>query len=199
MAGARTGLQVKGLEETLRELRKVEPEYVKDFRKRARLNAADAVKSAKEEFKHTQNDWADPQAPLPGMTKGTLDPRRGASFIWNKSKVQRGIKFKLGGPKKAARKHRTYSMFSIIQNDGPGVMYDMAGKKKSNPAKNFEDTLENYDAQHRTPQPGYPQSGPSRYMWPGVWFFMPQLEDRMLKLVRELERKTNRRLIRSSR
>lgn len=189
---------VKGLEETLRELRKIEPEYVKDFRKKARANAADAVKSAKAEFDHTQSAWADSEAPLPGMLKGSMDPRRGAGFVWDKRKVRRGIKFKLGGPKKASRKGRTYRMFAIAQMDGVGAMYDMAGKKKSNPRKNFEDTLENYDATHTRPQEGRPNKGPSRYMWPGVEFFMPQLEDRMIQLVRDLERKTNRRLIRNA-
>jgi hypothetical protein len=32
-------------------------------------------------------------------------------------------------------------------------------------------------------------------MWPGVWFYLPQLEERMVELIRDLERKVNRQLI----
>lgn len=191
-----TKTTVKGLEETLRELRRIEPEYVKDFRKRARLYAADGVKAAKEEFKHTQGGWRTPEAPLTNMTKGAISTDKGRDIRWSRIKAQRGIKFKLGGPKKAARKYRTYRMFSIVQMDAAGVIYDMAGKRKSNPAKNFEDTLEQYDVPHQKAQPGYGNTGPSRYMWPGVWFYLPVLEDRIVGLVRELEQKTNRRLLR---
>lgn len=193
---AYTKVTVKGLEETLRELQKVEPEYVKDFRKKARLYAADGVKAAKLEFDHVQSGWSSDN-PLPNMDQGALAKRGGREVIWDTGRARRGIKFKLGGPKKAARKHRTYRMFSIMQTDPAGALYDMAGKRKSNPAKNFEDTLEqSSDVMHRKPQPGYPNSGPSRYMWPGAWFYLPVLEAKIVDLVRELERKTNRKLIR---
>ena len=191
---------VKGLEETLRELRKIEPEYVKDFRKKARGFAADGVKAAKEEFMHQQAGWSS-NAPLSGWQKPALWRSGGGGsreIVFNKDKARRGIKFKLGGPRKAARTHRTYQMFSIIQADAAGAIYDMAGKKKSNPAKNFEDTLEQYvDTPHRRPEPGRPNTGPSRYMYPGVWFYLPQIEDRIVGLVRDLEARVNRKLIRS--
>jgi len=193
---ASTKVTVKGLEETLRELRKIESEYVKDFRKKARLYAADGVKAAKEEFDHARTGWSG-DAPLSNMPASSLVG--GRDIVWNTARSRRGIKFKLGGPRKSARKHRTYRMFSIVQADPAGAIYDMAGKRKSNPAKNFEDTLEQYsDVPHRQPQPGYADTGPSRYMWPGVWFYIPVLEDKLVQLVRELEHKTNRTLIRKS-
>lgn len=188
-----TNTKVRGLEETLRELRKIEPEYVKAFRKKARENASEAVVSAKKEFDHTKQGWRRTTAPLANMDKGLLVRQRG--MVWNAKKARAGIKFKLGGPAKRTRtKGRPYRMFSIIQKDPAGALYDMAGKKNSNPAKNFEDTLAGFDKPHRREQKGYPMVGPSRYMWPGIEFYLPQLQDRMLTLVRELERKVNRNL-----
>lgn len=196
-----TTVKVQGLEEALRELRKIEPEYVKDFRKRARGYAADAVQSAKKEFDHTKIGWRSPDAPLTNMDKGSLVTARGAGFKWNARKARAGIKFKIGGPtrRKSARA-RSYRMFQIIEADGPGALYDMAGKKRSNPAKNFEETLDEYaDVPHQREQPGYPRTGPSRFMWPGVSFYLPTLEHNLVNLVHDLEMRTGRKLMRRPR
>lgn len=188
-----TKTKVYGLEETLRELRKVEPDYVKEFRKKARLNAADAVKSAKKEFDHAAGGWRRKSSPLANMERGFLIRARG--IVWNAKKARAGIKFKLGGPAKKTRtKGRPYRMFSIIEKDAAGAVYDMAGKKNSNPAKNFEETLALYDKPHTVAQKDYPMRGPSRFMWPGVEFYLPQLEEKMLALVHELEIKVNRKI-----
>ena len=185
--------RVRGLEDALRQLRKVEPEYVKAFRKKARQNADEGVKSAKKEFDHVRKNWADNTAPLPNMNTGYFIKDRG--IVWNVRKARAGIKFKLGGPAKRQRTGKAYRMFSIIEQDAAGAVYDMAGKRKSNPRKNIEDTLEQYDAVHTRPQPDRPDRGPSRFMWPGIWFYLPVLEDRMLAMVRELEQKINRSLL----
>ena len=198
MATLKTSSQYKiiGLEQTLKELRKTDAEYVKAFRKQARKHASEAVKSAKDELTHQRQGWRETNYPLPRMDGSVLDPRRGAGFKFNFRKVRAGIKFKLGGPKKTQRLSKTFRMFSIIQADGPGAMYDMAGRRKANPEKVFEDNLENFvDWPHRKSEPGRDNRGPSRYMYPGVWFYLPQLEDRMLKLVEDLERRVNKRLI----
>ena len=198
MATLKTASQykVQGLEQTLKELRKVDAEYVKAFRKQARKHASETVKSAKDELQHQREGWRETNYPLARMDNSILDKRRGAGFKFNWRKVRAGIKFKLGGPKKTARTKKTFRMFSIIQADGPGAMYDMAGRRNQNPSKVFEDNLENIvDRPHRRSEPGRDNRGPSRYMYPGVWFYLPQLEDRMLGLVEDLERRVNKRLI----
>lgn len=192
-----TNVKIVGLEETLKQLRKVEPTYVKDFRKRARGFANDAVVSARKEFDHTKTAWREPDRPLVGMNRGSLV--RGRNIQWDARRVRRSVKFKLGGPTKKSRVGKSYRMFAIIQADAAGAIYDMAGKRNSNPGKPFEETLAQYDQPHTRPEPGRPNTGPSRYMYPGIWFYLPVLEERMLGLVRELETKTNKQLIKKSR
>lgn len=196
MAKFSTSSQYKviGLEQTLKELRKTDAEYVKAFRKKARQNAADAVKSAKDELQHQRSGWRETNYPLVRMDDSVLDKKRGPGFKFNFRKVRAGIKFKLGGPKKSARSTKQFRMFSIIQADGPGAMYDMAGRRGFDNA--FESNLEDaVDRPHRKSEPGRPNRGPSRFMYPGVWFYLPQLEARMLTLVEDLERRTNKKLI----
>ena len=115
--------------------------------------------------------------------------------------ARRGIKFKLGGPRKSTRKGKAFRMFSLIQADPAGSIYDMAGKKGGayNPEKQFDENLLEKDTPHQRAQPGRPNKGPSRYMWPGAWFYLPQLEDRMTKMVHDLERKINKQLVKRPR
>ena len=193
-----TQTKIVGLEQTLKELRKIEPEYVKDFRKRARGFAADAVVSAKKELDHQSQGWRENDRPLVGMNRGSLV--RGRNVRWDSRRVRRSIKFKLGGPTKKARTGKSYRMFSIMQADAAGAIYDMAGKRNSNPDVRFEETLAEFvDTPHTRPQPGRPNKGPSRYMYPGISFYLPVLEERMLGLVRELEAKTNKKLVKGRR
>lgn len=191
--------KVIGLEQTLRELRKVEPEYVKAFRKEARQNASEAITAIKVEFDHTARGWSNANYPLSGMRRGSL--LAGRDVRWGKQKARRNIKFKLGGPRKSSRKGKVFRMFSLIQSDPAGAIYDMAGKKGGsfNPEKQFEENLLAKDAPHQKAQPGRPSRGPSRYMWPGAWFYLPQLEERMLSMVHDLERKVNRQLVKRPR
>lgn len=196
---AYSSVQVKGLEETLREIRKIEPEYVKAFRKQARSYAADAVQAVKKEYDWTKRGWREKNFPLVNMSQGSLIG--GRQIDWNASRARRGIKFRLGAPRNFKKKKlRSYRMFSITQADAAGAIYDMAGKRKSNPNKPFEETLEEFvDQPHSTRQQGRPDTGPSRYMWPGAYAYLPVLEDKIRGLIRDLERKTNRILLRKPR
>lgn len=195
-----SSVKVKGLESTLRQLRKVDAEYVKAFRKQARKHASEAVRSAKDELQHQREGWRETNYPLARMDNSILDKRRGPGFKFNWRKVRAGIKFKLGGRTKKFRDKSVTRMFSIVQSDGPGAMYDMAGRTNQNPEKVFEDNLENkVDRPHRKSEPGRPSRGPSRYMYPGVWFYLPQLEDRMADMVKDLERRVNLQLTRRPR
>lgn len=195
MTVPKSTVKVVGLEQALKDLRKIDPQFLADLRKRSRLMANEAVVSAREEFDATSAGWSNSKYPLTGMASGTL--LKGRNVVFNRAKVRRNIKFQLGGPKKSARRGKAFSMFSIIQSDAAGAIYDMAGKDGGsfNPEKQFEESLQGKDRPHRTAQPGRPNKGPSRYMWPGVWFYLPQLEDRMVELIRDLERKVNRQLI----
>ena len=204
MSQVRSSYQVKGLENVLRELRKVEPDTVRTLRKNARLIASPAVKSAKEEFRWQASvsstyspdkpggrraNKAELQ-PLAGMSRGRLIKGR-EETRWNPSKIIGGIKFKMGAGSKRRRGYKNYSLFSIIQANAAGAIYDMAGKKRSNPAKTFEESLDGVDKPHHNDG----KTGPSRYMYPGVEGQLPEMQRQMLGLIRDLERRINRRIV----
>lgn len=207
MANVRADTKIRGLEQALKELRKVEPETVKTFRKEARMIAAPTVKKAKDEFRWQASVSNSYQPDRPGgrrRNKPALTPLSGmgnrsplirgrVDTVWNATKAMRGITFKLGGPAKRRRGNRAYRMFSIIQNNPAGAIYDMAGKKGgwTNPTKRFEESLEQVDKAHKTGN----GKGPSRYMYPAVEGDKEALQEKMLVLVRRIEVLTNRKIV----
>lgn len=207
MSNVRADTKIRGLEQALKELRKLEPETVKTFRKEARQIAAPAVKNAKDEFRWqaSVSKVYKPDrpggkrknraslTPLTGMGNGFPLVRGRMDTKWDATKALRGITFKLGGPAKRRRGNRAYRMFSIIQNNPAGAIYDMAGKKGgwTNPTKRFEESLASVDKAHKTGS----GTGPSRYMWPAVEGSLPELQSQMLVLVRRIEEATNRKIV----
>lgn len=207
MSNVRSDTKIRGLEQALKELRKLEPETVKTFRKEARAIAAPAVKNAKDEFRWQASVSSSYQPDRPGgrrrnkpaltplsgmgnkspLIKGRLDTK------WDATRALRGISFKLGGPAKRRRGNRAYRMFSIIQNNPAGAIYDMAGKKGgwTNPSKRFEESLAAVDKTHKTGG----GTGPSRYMWPAVEGSIPSMQTQMLVLIKGIEQATNRRIV----
>lgn len=209
MAQVSSQLKIKGLDNALKELRRLEPDTVRQIRKDARKIAAPAVKGAKEEFKwaaSVSRTYTPDQpggkrrnkpalTPLSGMADGNLIKGRPATK-WNSSKALRGISFKLGGPAKKRRTGKTFRMFSIGEWNAAGAIYDMAGKLNgvTNPEKTFEESLASVDKAHEADG----KKGPSRFMYPGVISYMPHMEAEMRKIVEMIERRTNRRLIRGA-
>ena len=205
MANVSSTQKIVGLENALKELKKLEPDTVRQLRKDARLIAAPAVKAAKEEFKwqasvatHYTPDQPGGKRknkpelnPLPGMSRGLLIKNRPATK-WIPSKVLSGISFKLGGAKKKGR-GKTFRMFTIGEWNAAGAIYDMAGKLGgwTNPEKRFEESLAMVDKNHSKGG----GKGPSRFMYPAVISHMPHMEAEMLKLVKMVEQKTNRRIL----
>lgn len=208
MSQVRGTVEVKGLEETLRVLRKVEPEMVKKFRADARAIAKPAVDSARGEFKwqaqtrtlaQFQPDRPGGKArnkpdmfPLSGMTRGSLVRGR-AETRWNPRKAVSGITFKIGGPTKKRRAGKYYRLFAIAQMNAAGAIFDMAGKHGGsfNPDKVFEESLESVQVPHRSTG----GTGPSRYMWPAVEGQLPNMENEMRSLIFQLEVAINKKLL----
>lgn len=211
MSQVRSQTKVRGLEQAIKELKKIEPDYVKTVKKRAAAIAAPAVKDAKDEFVWQASRSAvyvpdkpggkrankPSLVPLSGMVRGELIKGRGGKTRWNPTAVKRGIKFKMGGPAKRARKYRTYRMFSIVQMDAAGAIFDMAGKRNGsyNPRKVLEESLEATDRSHKTGG----GRGPSRYMWPAVEGSIPDMEKQLLVIVDEISTKVNRNIVVKSR
>ena len=207
MSRVPSAYQIRGLENALKELRKVQPETVKTFRRDARRIAAPAVKKTKEEFRWQASvsstyvpdrpggrraNRAD-LTPLPGMGRGLLLKGRPATK-WVPSKIVGGIGLRVGGGSKRARGYRNYPMFAIVQRNAAGAIYDMAGKHQGayNPDKQFEESLDATQKPHKST----PGTGPSRYMWPGAEASIPAMQGEMLELVRRLEKEINRKIVR---
>lgn len=209
MSQVRGKVQVRGLEETLRTLRKLEPDMVKKFRADARAIAKPGIESARGELEWQAQTRSVSQyspdrpggrranrpvnTPLSGMGRGVLIGGR-ANTAWNYQAARRGIGFRVGGPPKKRRAGKYYRLFSIIQNNPAGAIFDMAGKNKGtyNPKKVFEESLESVQVPHRSTS----GEGPSRYMWPGVEGQIPNMEGEMVQLIAALEARINRKLLR---
>lgn len=115
--------EVKGAKEAIVSLRKIDPEYRKDFNREAKNIAAPLVADAKADY---------PEMPLSGMSK--LWTNNGRELLpWTVSKVRSGVKLKTSTRKNAS------SVLYITQANPAGAMFERAGK--ANPGKTFNKNL----------------------------------------------------------
>ena len=115
--------EVKGAKEAIVSLRKIDPEYRKDFNREAKNIAAPLVADAKNLY---------PEMPLSGMAK--LWTNNGRELLpWTVSKVRSGVKLKTSTRKNAS------SVLDITQANPAGAIFEVAGK--ANPGKTFNKNL----------------------------------------------------------
>ena len=115
--------EVKGAKEAIVSLRKIDPEYRKDFNREAKNIAAPLVADAKALY---------PEMPLSGMAK--LWTNNGRELLpWTVSKVRSGVKLKTSTRKNAS------SVLYITQANPAGAIFEVAGK--ANPGKTFNKNL----------------------------------------------------------
>lgn len=115
--------EVKGAKEAIVALRKIDPEYRKDFNREAKNIAAPLVNDAKSLY---------PDLPLSGMAKMWTNNER-ELFPWTLSKVRSGVKIKTSTRKNAS------SVIYITQSNPAGAIFEVAGK--ANPGKTFNRNL----------------------------------------------------------
>jgi len=194
MANIQSDMKIKGLDETLKRLKKLEPAYVKEMNRQIRTEAAPTIKSIKDYLKFIDSDIT-PFNSSGGdsrITRGELIKGRGGATAWNKQLILRGIRFKLGGPKRKSQMGNTaYSMFSIIQNNPAGAIYDTAGARGG--SSPFIDNLDAEDVPHAVGQ-RKGQKGPSRYMWPGGEEHLPELTATVHGIVQDVILRVNREM-----
>lgn len=115
--------EVKGAKEAIISLRKIDPEYRKDFNREAKNIASPLVADAKSLY---------PEMPLSGMAK--LWTSNGRELLpWTVSKVRSGVKLKTSTRKNAS------SVIYITQANPAGAIFEVAGK--ANPGKTFNKNL----------------------------------------------------------
>ena len=166
---ANAQIEVYGLKEALKELRKVEPDFRKTVNKDAKELAKPAVDDAKSQY---------PPTLLSGMQRNWTQ-RGNLKFPYSQQKAQRGVTVKVDTSK------RNSSTISIIQKDPAAAIIDMAGKKGGSNAQGarFISAL--------TLQFGLP----SRVMWPAYDRNAGAVEQNMVELVERVMDAVNRNLV----
>ena len=190
-------MKIQGLDQTLRRLKKLEPDYVKEMNRQIRKEAAPTVKSIKDYLKFIDSDLTpfNSSGGKSGIGRGELVAGRGGATEWNKQLILRGIRFKLGGPKRKAQMgNKAYSMFSIIQANPAGAIYDVAGSRNlGKPGNRFVENLAAEDVPH-TAGERRGRKGPSRYMWPGGEEHLPHLTATVHGIVQDVILRVNREM-----
>ncbi len=190
-------MKVQGLDQTIRRLKKLEPDYVKEMNRQIRKEAAPTIKSIKDYLKFIDSDLTpfNSSGGKSGIGRGELVAGRGGATEWNKQLILRGIRFKLGGPKRKAQMgNKAYSMFSIIQANPAGAIYDVAGSRNlGKPGNRFVENLQQEDVPHRAGE-RKGRKGPSRYMWPGGEEHLPHLTATVHGIVQDVILRVNREM-----
>ena len=165
---ASAGIEVYGVKNAVKELRKIDPEYRKQFNRDAKNVVAPAVEDAKSRY---------PQQFLSGM-KFTWAPKGRIKFPYDQQKAQRGVGFKVDTSKK------NQGTVVIIQKDPAAAIIDMAGKRggSGNRGTNFVSQLARFGA-------------PSRIMWPAYERNAPEIEQNMVELIEQVMETVNRNMV----
>ena len=197
MANIPSDMKVQGLDQTIRRLKKLEPDYVKEMNRQIRKEAAPTIKSIKDYLKFIDSDLTpfNSSGGKSGIGRGELVAGRGGATEWNKQLILRGIRFKIGGPKRKAQMgNKAYSMFSIIQANPAGAIYDVAGSRNlGKPGNRFVENLQQEDVPHRAGE-RKGRKGPSRYMWPGGEEHLPHLTATVHGIVQDVILRVNREM-----
>lgn len=189
-------MKIQGLDKTLKILKKLEPEYVKEMNRQIRKEAAPTIKSIKDYLRFIDSDITPfNNSGESNITKGELIKGRGGATRWNPQLILRGIRFKIGGPKRKSQMgNKAYSMFSIVQANPAGAIYDNAGSKnEGKPGNKFVENLREEDVPHTTGE-RKGQKGPSRYMWPGAEEHLPHLNQTIRGIVDDVIARVNRQV-----
>ncbi len=107
---AAAGVQVIGVEETVKELRKVNPEYRKEFNRAIKTVLAPMVAAAKSGY---------PDLPLSGMARSWNDGRQ--LLPWSAARARKGVKVK------TRTSRGTKSVVRVQQMDPAAAIFEVAG------------------------------------------------------------------------
>lgn len=185
---------VSGLNETLREIAKMDKELMKQVRKDWRTIAKPAVKDA-------QDLMPDP-APLSRMARGRTN--------WVDKRPDQKIKAYISTKKPRRKTSNTtdYPLATVEERDAAGIIFDMAGRKNPGGGRKSRRKLPNgnqvtleypqtliANLESKAQDRGYKKDA-SRAMWPGVEKSAPSLakeiQDSLEKRIREYNRKAIR-------
>lgn len=108
-----TGKNVRGLQETLRELRKFHPDLLKELRKDLRKTADPIVKDARSRV---------PAQPASGW-------REGGRIGFKQSKARSGYKLRMRSSARVSGMKGSAATIDLVQNNAAGAIWDQAGQR----------------------------------------------------------------------
>jgi hypothetical protein len=152
-------ISVDGLESTLKALQKIQPEVKKQFFKDAKKIVKPAIDEAKGAYR---SDY------LSGMSRAWAPSGR-SILPWNQSTAVKGVAVSTSLSKKQD------AVLTITQKDAAAAIFDMAGKRTSNPLGNALNAFQT----------------PSRVMWRAYENNAGPIENEMKQSVDEVMARIN--------
>lgn len=184
-------LQVKGIQETLAILNKIDPKYRRQITVRIKNSGERILNEARSMVAYYDNSKGN-GAPLSGMRRGNLI--KGRETSWKTDQVQKGFKIKVGV--RASRERyvdydrggyteqvvfgaKPYRLMVVQSTDPAGVIYDHAGRHTSSLF------VANLNSQ---------EGGQPRVIDKAVEKNRPAVQSDIQLVIADVEKKTNREL-----
>jgi len=184
-------LQVKGIQETLAILNKIDPKYRRQITVRIKNSGERILTEARSMVAYYDNSKGN-GAPLSGMRRGNLI--KGRETSWKTDQVQKGFKIKVGV--RASRERyvdydrggyteqvvfgaKPYRLMVVQSTDPAGVIYDHAGRHTSSLF------VTNLNSQ---------EGGQPRVIDKAVEKNRPAVQSDIQLVISDVEKKTNREL-----
>jgi len=192
---AQPNLEIKGIQETLAALNKIDPTYRRDVTKRIKRAGEPMVQEARQMITTIVGAKG---APLTGMSRGSLI--KGKEITWRTDAVQKGFKIKVGAraskeryvnysrftdgvqthTEQVAFGSKPYKLMVMQQTDAAGAIYDHAGRRTSSKF------VTNLNADGGGEQP--------RVIDKAVERNKPAVQNVVQSVIDDVEKKTNRTL-----
>jgi len=169
-------MDLTGLAEVIKELRKIQPELAREFPKAMRAVGTPIIAEAR--------SLLPPDRPLGNWGNWSLARKGGGDRSWTR-KAYSGIQVKTNlGSRKGSNR---IDLLEIIQKDGAGAIYENAGRNPQPSNKRGTAFINNLGE--------YPSKS-SRYLWPAVHnnfdLIYSTAQEAIDKFLREFEQKVER-------
>jgi hypothetical protein len=152
--------EIEGVKDTIKALRRIDPELRKEFNAKVKAIAAPMTYAMKSEY--SENDF-------PSGTKRKWSTKDGRKlFPLTATKAQNGVKVKIN------TSYRDRNAFYVMQANPAAAIFDMAGKKNLNGLGNAFSSKFGKDA--------------SRVMWPVAEQKLKDVQDGIKNLVEDTEK-----------
>lgn len=156
--------EVKGVKDTAKALRRIDPELRKEFTREVRRIAAPIVDAAKANYSDQL---------IPSGARRTWTQRGRKLFPFTVSKARQGVRAKVD------TRSRSRSSIKVVQSNPAAAIYEFAGAKTDNKLGRAFSTR---------------GRRPARVMWPTAETRIPMVVDEMKDLVKDVEKLVQKEL-----